>query len=282
MGIVVQRSSGGVEQRSRAAGIDSLMFLLQSFCNKNSSSSAEISVGVVGIRGVGKKTLIDTLKRSKVFCSEKRIKLSQVPGEVTPEDNDDENGNNAFEKAEAFVERCDARFLQLKYDVPSFETAAEFLALIKASSTLAKKKGGKGGNGEKDLESAAIDFMKDVDGSAFKFCSEVPSDDDDEEDEDDEGENNGEVFNLVKIEMIEKGDIELLPKNADSDVMKLQSDEQDDAVESDGEDEEGDGGNGAEEQRGEQVTDKVGAKRKRDEKGGRGEEKVTPSKKRKR
>ena len=43
--------------------------------------------------------------------------------------------------------------------------------------------------------------MKDVDGSAFKFCSEVPSDDDDEEDE---GENNGEVFNLVKIEMIEK------------------------------------------------------------------------------
>ena len=46
--------------------------------------------------------------------------------------------------------------------------------------------------------------MKDVDGSAFKFCSEVPSDDDDEEDEDDEGENNGEVFNLVKIEMIEK------------------------------------------------------------------------------
>merc|ERR1712037_730555 len=288
MGIVVQRSSGGVEQRSRAAGIDSLMFLLQSFCNKNSSSSAEISVGVVGIRGVGKKTLIDTLKRSKVFCSEKRIKLSQVPGEVTPEDNDDENGNNAFEKAEAFVERCDARFLQLKYDVPSFETAAEFLALIKASSTLAKKKGGKGGNGEKDLESAAIDFMKDVDGSAFKFCSEVPSDDD--EDEDDEGENNGEVFNLVKIEMIEKGDMELLPKNADSDVMKLQSDEQDDdendsgddSVESDGEDEEGDGGNGAEEQRGEQVTDKVGAKRKRDEKGGRGEEKVTPSKKRKR
>ena len=57
------------------------------------------------IRGVGKKTLIDTLKRSKVFCSEKRIKLSQVPGEVIPEDNDDENGDNAFEKAEAFVER---------------------------------------------------------------------------------------------------------------------------------------------------------------------------------
>merc|ERR1719500_585744 len=254
--IVVQRSSGGVEQRSRAAGIDSLMFLLQSFCNKNSSSSAEISVGVVGIRGVGKRSLIDTLKRSKVFCSEKRIKLSQVPGEVIPEDNHDENDDNAFEKAEAFVERCDAKFLQLKYDVPSFETAAEFLALIKASSTLAKKKkGGKGGNGEKDLESAAVDFMKDVDGSAFKFCSEVPSDDDDD---DDEGENNGEVFNLVKIEMIEKGDMELLPKNADSDVMKLQSDEQDDdendsgddSVESDGEDEEGDGGNGAEEQRG--------------------------------
>ena len=124
------------------------------------------------IRGVGKRSLIDTLKRSKVFCSEKRIKLSQVPGEVIPEDTDDENGDSPFDKAEAFVERyssiwyfdedvklyqlsiyscrCDARFLQLKYDVPSFETAAEFLALIKASSTLAKKKkGGKGNNGDK-------------------------------------------------------------------------------------------------------------------------------------
>merc|ERR1712008_420601 len=135
--------------------------------------------------------------------------------------------------------------------------------------------------------------MGDVDGAAFKFCSEVPSDDDDEEDDDeeeDEGENNGEVFNLEKIEMIEKGDMELLPKNADSDVMMLRSDEHDDdendsgddSVESEGEDDEGDGGNGAEEQRGEQVTDKVGGKRKRDEKGGRGGEKVTPSKKRKR
>jgi len=284
--IVVQRSSGGVEQRSRAAGIDSLMFLLQSFCNKSSSSA--VNIGVIGIRGVGKRSLIDTLKRSKVFCSEKRVKLAEVPGEVVPEDNDDENEVNVFDQAEAFVERCDARFLQLKYDVPSFETAAEFLALIKASSTLAKKKGAKGSRVEKDLECAAADFMKDVNGSAFKFCSEVPNDDDDgddvEEDENDKGESNVDVFNLEKMEMIEKGDLELLPKNADSDVMKLRSDEPDDdqsdsgddELESDGEDEGREGENGAEEQRGEQVMDKVGAKRKG---GGRGGGKVSPAKK---
>ena len=51
--------------------------------------------------------------------------------------------------------------------------------------------------------------MKDVDGSAFKFCSEVPSDDDDDDDDEEEkvedkGESNGNVFNLEKIEMIEK------------------------------------------------------------------------------
>ena len=80
--------------------------------------------------------------------------------------------------------------------------------------------------------------------------------------------------------------MELLPKNAESDIMKLQSDEGDDdeddsgddAVESDGEDDGrvgGCGGNGAEDQRGEQVIDKVGAKRKK----GGGEGKVTPSKK---
>jgi len=286
--IVVQRSSGGVEQRSRAAGIDSLMFLLQSFCNKSSSSA--VNIGVIGIRGVGKRSLIDTLtlKRSKVFCSEKRVKLAEVPGEVVPEDNDDENEVNVFDQAEAFVERCDARFLQLKYDVPSFETAAEFLALIKASSTLAKKKGAKASRVEKDLECAAADFMKDVNGSAFKFCSEVPNDDDDgddvEEDENDKGESNVDVFNLEKMEMIEKGDLELLPKNADSDVMKLRSDESDDdqsdsgddELESDGEDEGREGENGAEEQRGEQVMDKVGAKRKG---GGRGGGKVSPAKK---
>ena len=60
-----------------------------------------------------------------------------------------------------------------------------------------------------DLECAAADFMKDVNGSAFKFCSEVPNDDDDdgddvEEDGNDKGESNVDVFNLEKMEMIEK------------------------------------------------------------------------------
>ena len=81
-----------------------------------------------------------------------------------------------------------------------------------------------------------------------------------------------------------QGDLELLPKNADSDVMKLRSDETDDdqsdsgddELESDGEDEGREGENGAEEQRGEQVMDKVGAKRKG---GGRGGGKVSPAKK---
>ena len=55
-----------------------------------------------GIRGVGKRSLIETLKKSKVFCSEKRITLSEVPGEVIPEDEDDDN---AFDEAQSFVER---------------------------------------------------------------------------------------------------------------------------------------------------------------------------------
>ena len=57
------------------------------------------------VSGVGKRSLIDTLKRSKVFCSEKRVKLAEVPGEVVPEDNDDENEVNVFDQAEAFIER---------------------------------------------------------------------------------------------------------------------------------------------------------------------------------
>ena len=54
---------------------------------------------------MGKRSLIDTLKRSKVFCSEKRVKLAEVPGEVVPEDSDDENEVSVFDQAEAFVER---------------------------------------------------------------------------------------------------------------------------------------------------------------------------------
>lgn len=278
--IVVQRSSGGVEQRSRAAGIDSLMFLLQSFCNKNSSSSQDIRVGVIGVRGVGKRSLIETLKKSKVFCSEKRIKLSEVPGEVIPEDEDEDN---AFDKAQSFVERCDARFLQLKYDVPSFETAAEFLALVKAAATLSNdKKRSKGGT--KDLEVAAVNFMKDVDGSAFKFFSEVPNDDeedvDDDNGEEDKGGKSGDIFHLEKIEMIEKGDLELLPKNSDSEIMKLLGDERDgddgnsgdETIEGDSEDV--DYKIGAAERQASEKVDKVGEKRKDN-----GKEKVTPRKK---
>ena len=67
-----------------------------------------------------------------------------------------------------------------------------------------------------DLECAAADFMKDVNGSAFKFCSEVPNDDDDdgedvEEDENDQGESNVDVFNLEKMEMIEKVTLHFIP-----------------------------------------------------------------------
>ena len=58
-------------------------------------------------RGVGKRSLIETLKKSKVFCSEKRIKLSEVPGEVIPEDEDEDN---AFDKAQSFVERYKSLF----------------------------------------------------------------------------------------------------------------------------------------------------------------------------
>ena len=40
--------------------------------------------------------------------------------------------------------------------------------------------------------------MNDVDGSAFKFCSEVPSEDTDDDEEENEGENNSDIFNLEK------------------------------------------------------------------------------------
>ena len=55
---------------------------------------------------------------------------------------------------------------------------------------------------------AAVNFMKDVDGSAFKFFSEVPNDDeedvDDDNGEEDKGGKSGDIFHLEKIEMIEK------------------------------------------------------------------------------
>ena len=53
---------------------------------------------------------------------------------------------------------------------------------------------------------AAVNFMKDVDGSAFKFFSEIPNDDEEDDDigEEDKGGKSGDIFHLEKIEMIEK------------------------------------------------------------------------------
>jgi nuclear GTP-binding protein len=223
---VLTQKKGSLEVRCKTVGVDSLMFLLQSFCKKLDRS--EVTIGVVGRKGVGKRSLVQSLQKSKVFSLDKKLKLAETPGEV---DDDEEEG--VIARAEAFVARCDAKFLQLRYDVPAFQEPSEFLNLLAP-----EKK-----DGSKDLETAAAAFLMDVDGAKFKFCVEVGDQVEEEEEEEEKGQDDEEdvtaakvVFNLEKVEKVEKGDLEQLPKLLDSDVMVLKDLEYDD----DNEDEEED------------------------------------------
>ncbi len=196
--VVLERSKSGLENRSKAAGVDTLMFLLQSYC-KRAGVADRVQIGVVGQSKVGKHSLIQTLMRSKPFNADKMLELAQVPGSIEQK--------RDFADAELFLGKCDPKFLQLRYGLPAFDKAADFVDVYAEQSH--------GG----DREAAMQAFAKDVDGARFKFCTRTPVRGDEEES--DGGESEEDLFNLDKVSVVEKGDLEQLPKVLDCDVMKL-------------------------------------------------------------
>ncbi|KAK9814574.1 hypothetical protein WJX72_008095 [[Myrmecia] bisecta] len=155
-------------QGSECLGAETLLQLLKNYA-RNLNIKTAITVGIVGLPNVGKSSLINSLKRTRVapvgntpgvtksvqeVHLDKNVKLLDSPGIVFSQLDKDSAASQALrncvkvERLEdpvlpvtEIVKRCPAKQLMMTYKIPAFKGADEFLQLI-ASARGKLKKGG--------------------------------------------------------------------------------------------------------------------------------------------
>ncbi|KAF7279950.1 hypothetical protein GWI33_006576 [Rhynchophorus ferrugineus] len=196
-------------QGSTSFGAEMVMSLLANYC-RNKGIKTSITVGVVGLPNVGKSSVINSLKRSRV-CNvgatpgvtkasqtvqlDSKIKLLDSPGIVFAAGNDSHASlRNAVKisaladpvtPANAILQRVSKQQMMDMYDVTEYNSPEEFYSL-KATRTGRFKKGG-----VPDLIAAARGLLEDwnsgkipyytvppeeeeaVDASTYKIVTEV-------------------------------------------------------------------------------------------------------------
>ncbi|RKP01380.1 hypothetical protein CXG81DRAFT_29759 [Caulochytrium protostelioides] len=145
-----QMSGRSLAGSSECVGADALIQLLKNYC-RNANIKTAINVGVVGFPNVGKSSLINSLKRSRV-CSagstpgvtkglqfvqlDKNIKLIDSPGIVFSKQRGNEDLaatllrncvkvqhiDDPIQPVQLIIERCTPEALMVLYKIPAFET----------------------------------------------------------------------------------------------------------------------------------------------------------------
>lgn len=156
-------------QSSKAIGTDNLFQLLKNYCRNDTSERKQkhsIIVGVIGFPNVGKSSLINSLKRSRVAATgnmpgftkgiqevylDKDIILLDSPGVVLSKENSDslilrnvikvDDLEDPITPVEALLNRVSHKELVKLYRIPVFTTVNEFLAAV-ARKTGKLSKGG--------------------------------------------------------------------------------------------------------------------------------------------
>lgn len=156
-------------QSSKGVGTDNLIQLLKNYCRADSSerkNKHSIIVGVIGFPNVGKSSLINSLKRSRVAGTgnqpgftkgiqevylDSDIVLLDSPGVVLSKDNSDslilrnvikiDDLEDPITPVEAMINRISKKELTKTYRISDFNTVNEFLASI-ARKTGKLSKGG--------------------------------------------------------------------------------------------------------------------------------------------
>ncbi|KAJ3033340.1 Guanine nucleotide-binding protein-like 3 [Rhizophlyctis rosea] len=182
---------------SECLGADNLIKLLKNYC-RNADIKTSITVGVVGFPNVGKSSVINSLKRSKV-CNvgstpgvtkvaqhiqlDKNIKLLDCPGIVfsrSTKDGDEaevllrncvkvELVEDPIAPVEAIVSRCRPEQLRQLYNVPVFADTRDFLINI------ARVQGKLRRGGIPDLENAARSILRDWNSGRIPFYTVPPA-----------------------------------------------------------------------------------------------------------
>ncbi|OBZ82502.1 Guanine nucleotide-binding protein-like NSN1 [Choanephora cucurbitarum] len=178
-------------------GADTLIRLLKNYC-RNVNLKTSITVGIIGYPNVGKSSVINSLKRSKVcgvgstpgftkvaqqITLDKNIKLLDCPGIVFAQQGQD--GQNAAEitlrncvkvellddpvtPVEVIVSRCTTDQLMAMYEVPYFNNAHEFLVLLAQQRGKLKK------GGVADTHQVARHVLQDWNGGKIPYYTIPP------------------------------------------------------------------------------------------------------------
>ncbi|EDQ87622.1 uncharacterized protein MONBRDRAFT_27175 [Monosiga brevicollis MX1] len=171
-----------------AQGASILMKLLGNYC-RNKNIKTAIRVGIVGYPNVGKSSLINSLKRSRVcgvgarpgftktlqeVALDKRVKLIDSPGIVFSSKSDpaslvlrhavrSDNIEDPTGIVEAMLARCDLAAIMQHYAVPAFASTTEFLQHICRRFGKLKK------HGAPDISAAAQIVIKDFNEGNVSF-----------------------------------------------------------------------------------------------------------------
>ncbi|KAI9142018.1 P-loop containing nucleoside triphosphate hydrolase protein [Paraphysoderma sedebokerense] len=196
--VAVEHASEGLLHTSECLGADSLINLLKNY-SRSQDLKTSITVGVIGYPNVGKSSLINSLKRSKV-CSigstpgvtkvsqeitlDKNIKLIDCPGIVFSTGKTDnwqdaaqvmlrncikvELLDDPITPVELILTRCQKQTLMLLYNIPHFSSTSDFLLHISKQRGKLKK------GGVPDLEAAAKTILQDWNSGKIPYYTVPP------------------------------------------------------------------------------------------------------------
>ncbi|KAF8949765.1 Guanine nucleotide-binding protein-like 3, partial [Entomortierella lignicola] len=182
---------------SECLGADQLVKLLKNYC-RNANIKTAITVGVIGYPNVGKSSVINSLKRSKVcgvgstpgftkvaqeISLDKNIKLLDCPGIVFSKGDNGETPaelllrncvkvellEDPISPVELIVGRCQKAQLMEMYGVPLFEDVNDFLV------HLARQRGKLKRGGIPDIFSAARSILNDWNSGKIPFYTVPPA-----------------------------------------------------------------------------------------------------------
>jgi nuclear GTP-binding protein len=174
-------------------GADTLLQLLKNYC-RNDDIKTNITVGIIGYPNVGKSSLINSLKRTKVvqvgskpgltknaqeIHLDKNIKLLDCPGIIFSSGQVDadiilrnavriEQLDDAVTPVSAILKRCKPERLMERYGVPTFTTAEEFLSHVAKARGKIKK------GGQPNLEAAGRIVLQDWNEGRIPFYTLPP------------------------------------------------------------------------------------------------------------
>lgn len=198
----LSQRAGGITASASSSdclGADSLISLLKNY-SRNKNIKTSITVGVIGFPNVGKSSVINSLKRSRV-CGvgstpgftkvvqeihlDKGLKLLDCPGIVFAESADENDPRRTAEVAlrnavkveqvedpilpvELILERCQHQHLMILYNIPTFSTSTDFLV------HLARVRGRLKRGGIPDLRGAAQTVLSDWNNGRIPFYTVPP------------------------------------------------------------------------------------------------------------